>query len=183
MLGHRKQSASLSPVTTLDMPDAKWIHKHVHDVADVIRAMKAVEDHAPFVEAGRRLASEWIANAPDELSQTAAGEMIEEGLARSATRGLAFASLYGQDRPTPRPVHEALRWMAFLSLPEVMRGVASAHVFACHAGHFIGNHADADRASVIAGMDWPGVFRSSGMAAVVSDTCTQSWDAIVGRAA
>jgi hypothetical protein len=103
MQGHRKQSASLSPVTTLDMPDAKWIHKHVHDVADVIRAMKAVEDHAPFVEAGRRLASEWIANAPDELSQTAARDDRGRSSEISDTRpGLRIAVRARPSNPATR---------------------------------------------------------------------------------
>lgn len=180
------------PVPDLDaipLTDPKYIHQHLGEVGSLLEAMQYRQQDPKFQVTGERLAKRLMDGFPGEgfgpadVSSDAAAtlrDMVEAGLAVSATNGFGLASLYGASTPTSKAMYETLVWAGYITLPEVMRPLAAAHVFACQAGHFIGHHGDAVTDSVVERMDWTDVWRGSKAVVVVADLHSKSWSALCG---
>lgn len=174
----KEAEVSLPDLRFMSLPDSKYIHKHLGDVGALLEAMQIRREKPELQEAGARLAALLIVGFPGDGS---ASEVVEQGMAAAATRGFGLASLYAPSSSTSKAMHEALHWAGYITLPEAMRPVASAHVFALHAGHFIGHYGDDAIHLVLAKMDWPTALKHSPTVAVMSDTTSQAWAALCGR--
>lgn len=176
-----KRTIDLPPpdAETLLLPDPKYVFKHLGDIGALIEAMQLRKQKPELQASGAQLAARLIRGFPDQEPLAAA---VEQGLAASATRGFALASLSGRGTPISQDMREAVLWVSLISLPEIMRSFAAAHVFACRAGHFIGHHGDEVREEVLGRFDWAPALRFSGAVAVASDSSSQAWAALCGEA-
>jgi len=171
------------------LTEPAYINKHFATVRSLMEGMRYREEDPKFQEKGARLASTLmdgfpgVGSAPADVSDEDAELLhivVQQDLAYAATKGFALASLYGQTDQTTKAMYETLVLVSHMTLPEVMRPLAAAHVFACEAGHYIGHHGEEVTDNVASQMDWSKAWGASVPVVPVAEEHSRFWAALCG---